>query len=282
MGQIIEGEGEFFIYSAHDKKWIGPVNRGGRTIWPGDILYATDKGSAQINIRWKGHGRMTIFPGAMVIFPTPDERGIIVKGAIWIWEAIQKLGESPGEIIGSSSAGVVRGTNFIMEVDDNNGVDTYTVKEGIVEVTSINNPSDNRILNEGESVKVTAAGIADNPYDWDARIEEYSLDDYDLSETPEVEPFDPIDPDAVNPTEIAYTGDLVGELEGPSGDIAVEDQNLERDDAVKRLETTSGSPETPNLITEDSGESEDINWGGVLLVLIIIVAVGLTYKKMRK
>jgi hypothetical protein len=109
------------------------------------------------------------------------------------------------EVAGGHSIAGVKGTDFIMEVDDN-GVDTYTVKEGVVEVTSINDPSNKIELKDGDSVKVTAAGIEDNPYNWDALIEKYGLENLDISE----------------PIETANIGGQIGDREETSKDVVTE------------------------------------------------------------
>ena len=199
-GEIIASEGEFFVYSAGLGKWIGPVN-GQRRLYPGDMVI-TKQGRGEIS--FGGASRLRISERTQLIVPTPTKkRSVLERGVIAIWENIKRLGRNEAfEVEGGHSIAGIKGTEFILQVD-NDGTATYTVKEGIVEVSSMDNPSDKRDLNDGESAKVTNTGVENNTYEWDTLVKENGWKDWKYTEVEYSGPEEQIDPDAINPPEAA-------------------------------------------------------------------------------
>jgi hypothetical protein len=70
-----------------------------------------------------------------------------------------------------------RGTDFIIEFDQEAQIATYTVSEGIVDVWFEDDPSTMREVQAGESVRVDGDRIDDNQFEWDALAEKYGLSD---------------------------------------------------------------------------------------------------------
>jgi hypothetical protein len=104
------------------------------------------------------------------------------------------------DVAGGHSISGRKGTDFIMEVDEETQIATYTVREGIVEVWLEDNPLTKREVGAGESVRVTEAGIENNPYEWDALLEESGWTDaVDSPGTPTIIDEDTDESEDTNP-----------------------------------------------------------------------------------
>ncbi len=213
VGYVESSEGEFFVYSPGRGKWIGPV-RAGLSLFQGDTLFTTANGRAQIS--FGGSSRFHVADRTQLTLPTTQrERGLLERGTLFIWDTIKRLANNePFEVEGAHSITGRKGTVFAIEVGD--GVDVVTVKDGIVEVAPKNNPTAKTTVNRGESAKATVTSVSPNAYDWDALLKKYDVGELDTREPVVPKTFKPIDPDAVNPTDAAYSGDLVGELPNAS------------------------------------------------------------------
>jgi hypothetical protein len=97
------------------------------------------------------------------------------------------------------------------------GAAKYALNEGAIDVWSAANPSSKLGLKAGEGAAAAPSGVERSAYDWDALVKKYDLGRQDLSEPTAPKTFAPIDPDAVNPPETAYTGELVGKGTSKSG-----------------------------------------------------------------
>jgi hypothetical protein len=240
-GFLWRTEGEIFIYQTRNGRgrWV-IARRDMTTLFAGDVIYTTSYGIGEIQLG-DPRNRLVISENTRLQVPGPKREQTWLDWGRILIEMIKRLGENESfDVAGGHSISGIKGTVFILEVDKETRIATYTVNEGTVEVWLKDDPSTKREVGSGESVRVTETSIEDNPYDWDALLAESGWTDSDALKPSEIEPFDPSDSNDVD------------------------------------------SPGTPTLYDEDRGESEDINWGGVLLVLIIIVAAVLGYKKMRK
>lgn len=175
------------------------------------MLYTTQNGRARLKL-WSAN---VIMPDrTQIILPSPArQRTLLERGAVYIWESVKRLATNqPLEIEegGAHSITAIKGTKFFIEVSEEAA--TYTVNEGLIAVWKPEIPTLPSEVKAGESVRVTASGVETTTVDWDTLIAKYQLADQDHSEPTVVAPVQPIDPDAVNPPEAAYSGDLVGIL----------------------------------------------------------------------
>jgi hypothetical protein len=215
VGYVADAEGEFFVFSPGRGKWIGPV-RGGLQLFEGDVLYTTEKGRARLRL---GPTNTYVLERTMMRLPTPTkERSVLERGAAFIWETIKRVaGNQPLEIEGGAHSVLgIRGTRLVMEVGED-GSATYALNEGLIDVWRKDEPATKRELKPGEAVRVTAVGVEGASYDWDGLMRARQLAGVDLADPKEPKTFVPIDPDAVNPPEAAYSGDLVGTLPKTEG-----------------------------------------------------------------
>jgi hypothetical protein len=213
VGTLKDIEGEVFILrSGPDQKW--KLARNYMTLFQGDRLVTKTPGWVQIDM---GANRLQLVPRTSLIVPTPDTRTTLERGAMRFWENIKRLARNePFEVEGGHSIAGVKGTDFIMEVHEETQLATYTVNEGSVDVWLKDDSSTKREVGAGESVQATEKGIEDNPYEWDALIEKYGLENLDLSEPIEVETSDPIDVDeAVDESIEEPIPELISEPEEP-------------------------------------------------------------------
>ncbi len=211
VGNVIDSEGEFFVYSPGRGKWIGPV-RGYMTLFEGDVLYTTPNGRASVQL---GNTRMLLAERTTIKLRTPQiQRHVLVQGIINIWETLKKLGANEAfEVEGAHSITGRKGTDFIMKTSPDG--DIYTVNEGSIEIKLKSAPTTKKTVEAGKSA-IAAKTIVDNTYAWDELLTKYGWTQRDFSEAPKVEPFGPYDPDALNPPEAAYTGKLYLPYEQPS------------------------------------------------------------------
>lgn len=209
MAYVDSAEGEFFVYSPGRGKWIGPV-RGGLQLYEGDTLYTTEKGRARL--RFGTHGYILMERSRMRIpVAAKKERTLLERGAVFVWRTLQRLATNepyPDDLETAHSVAGSRGTRFMVEAGEEGT--TYAVQEGLVQVRSKVGAS-TLDVKAGESASATAAGIAPAPHDWAALAAKHGFEEGDVVESDvTLRQFPQIDPDAVNPPEAAYTGDLVG------------------------------------------------------------------------
>lgn len=179
-------KGDVFIFQKGVGKWKGPIGPN-VAIFEGDTIWTNEGGWAEI-VR-SGSERFAIAQRTMLRTGI-KEKGWLEWGAMLIWENIQGLARDerpPVEIWNPYSSVAPRGTEYIIEVDKETHIATYTVREGIVEVWLKDDPSAKRKIAAGESARVTETRIEDKPYNWDALLEKYNWTDIDLSEPSEGE-----------------------------------------------------------------------------------------------
>lgn len=213
-------KGEVFISRSGSGKWTGPI-KGHEDIFQGDVIYTkkggwvTLRGEGEDNapegpLFWGGAG----IAGDTMLITGIKEQGWLKYGAIQIWEnakSIIRTGElipntvdshapvlkrgQNGQFYTTYARSAPKGTEYIIEVDKETQIATYTVNEGIVEVWLKDDSSIRRDLGAGESVRVTETSIEDNVYAWDTLLEKYGWTDRDL------------------------TGDLIGDAAGLVGEL---------------------------------------------------------------
>ncbi|MEK7631090.1 MAG: hypothetical protein AAB417_03630 [Patescibacteria group bacterium] len=216
VGYVVLGEGEFFLYSPGRGKWTGPISGGGLQIFEGDVLYTTIKGRAQLRF---GSSNFYLLERSTLRMPSPQqERTLLERGTLFIWSALKRLVTNDMLEIEEGGAHSItgrKGTTFMITSED--GKAQYAVQEGAIDVWLKDSPQKKKVITTGTAAVASASGIAEAPYEWDALLQKHGLEAGDFSEPPKITPFAFIDPDAVNPTEVAYTGDLVGDYKSSRG-----------------------------------------------------------------
>lgn len=214
VGYVADAEGEFFVYSAGRGKWIGPV-RGGLQLYDGDVLHTTENGRARIRL---DATNTYVLERTTWHLPGPKrERSWLERGSAYIWESIKRLATNqPLEIDGGAHSVLgIRGTRLLMDVAED-GSTTYALHEGLIDVWRKDDSTSKKELKPGDAARVTASGMESVTYDWDAALRTRNLASVDLADPQEPKKFSPIDPDAINPPEAAYSGDLAGGMPAPS------------------------------------------------------------------
>jgi hypothetical protein len=141
----------------------------------------------------------------------------------------------------------VRGTDIIVSHNNETGVSTITVNEGVAQVSPLDDLGDVHELSARQSISYDGNSFEESEVteqEWKELLSEYGLPE-DGIEVSEEDPV-PLSDESVNP------------------------------DAMD-------SPEDPTLIAEDTSESRGISPVTILIVLIILGVVSfLGYKKMKK
>jgi hypothetical protein len=195
MAGVCEVEGEVFLW--RNGEWRGPM-RPNWNIFAGDVVLIKDYGS--VELCFGGSSRLRLSENTMFSLPTRKrELGWLEWGKIKFSEIFLEDSKS-FDVAGGHSISGRKGTDFIMEVDEETQIATYTVREGIVEVWLEDNPLTKREVGAGESVRVTEAGIEDNLYEWDALLEESGWTDaVDSPGTPTIIDEDTDESEDTNP-----------------------------------------------------------------------------------
>jgi hypothetical protein len=200
-GILLRTEGEIFIYQTRNGrgKWVIP-RPGATSLYAGDVIYTTDYGRGEIQLG-DPRSRLNIYENTRLQLPGLKRKQTWLDWGRILIEMIKKLGENESfDVTGGHSISGIKGTTFIMEVDKETQIATYTVSEGIVEVWLKDDPSTKREVGAGESVRVTETSIEDNPYEWDALLEESGWTDaVDSPGTPTIFDEDTDESEDTNP-----------------------------------------------------------------------------------
>jgi len=178
---VVPTGGQVFIFRP-GQGWRGPLT-GDILLWSGEVVHTLGASSAQI--LFGGTSRMRIAERTTLVIPSPrqEERGVLVRGAINIFENIKRIiNNETFEVEGGHSISSIKGTSYILEVDDETQIATYTVSAGRVEVWLKSDPAIKRELLAGDSARITESGIEDNDYTWDSLLTKYDWPDSDLPE----------------------------------------------------------------------------------------------------
>ncbi len=156
QSQLIQPQGDVFIYSVAFERWIGPIS-GETILRPGDAVRTGPGGRARVVFDDLQGGRDTVevSPNTLMNIPFDDPDALdpgttifavkIWRGAVKIFEDIVLTIEKPCSRFSARTPFVVtgtRGTEFLVTYDDQTGVSTVTVNEGVVEVWPVDDPGD--------------------------------------------------------------------------------------------------------------------------------------------
>ena len=222
--KIVATEGDVFVYMSAFNKWRGPV-RSGQPMYPGDILLTRDRGAAKVTLfNQEGETTIDISPDTRLELPRKKEAepetwtGYLQEGAVRIYNAIVDGEEEPSPTAFNVRTPTIstgrRGTDYILAHKD--GVSTVVLHEGAVDVSQLEGDSFATQLQPGQEARFDGQLIIEESQDFAAVLEQYGLDQEKYqSSAQDVTPLThvPIDPDQVYPVDIAYTGELVGDIE---------------------------------------------------------------------
>lgn len=190
--QLVQPEGEVFVYSAAFKTWKGPIT-GETTLRAGDAVRTGRGGRARVVFDDLQGARDTVDVSPNTLLnvpwddPEPDDDPIL---AVKLWRGVVRIvGElldpiesrcSPFNVRTPTVVVGTRGTDFLVTHDEETGVSTITVNEGVVEVWPADDPGDVHELLPGDSVTYANNEFVASEVDgqaWNELLLEFGLEE---------------------------------------------------------------------------------------------------------